>query len=118
MRRRVAALLIASVYGLGLGPARGQAPVTMEPAEGKVYTPPLRGAPEGRTGGASRDVGPVEQPSAPTDRDAALWQSIENSSNPADFEAFLMRYPNSDFASLAERRLAALKAHPPAPPGR
>ena len=118
MRRLVAALLIASACGPGLGPAWGQAPATLDPSEGKVYTPPMRGAPEGRTGGASRDIGPVQPQSAPSARDVALWQLIENSTDPADFEAFLMRYPNSDFASLAERRLATLRAHPAATPGR
>lgn len=34
----------------------------------------------------------------------SFWDSIKNSSNPDDFEAYLERYPNGQFANLAKRR--------------
>lgn len=37
------------------------------------------------------------------------WQSVERSSNPADFEAYLKRYPKGNYVSLAENRLKMLK---------
>ncbi|HUF45675.1 MAG TPA: peptidoglycan-binding domain-containing protein [Aestuariivirgaceae bacterium] len=39
-----------------------------------------------------------------------FWSSIRDSSNPADFEAYLETYPNGAFARLARNRLAALAA--------
>jgi len=41
-----------------------------------------------------------------------FWESIKTSSDPDDFADFLKRYPNSPFASIAQRRLDALKAAP------
>lgn len=40
--------------------------------------------------------------------DIIFWQSIVNSTNRADFEAYLQRFPNGQFASLAQNRVAAL----------
>ena len=37
----------------------------------------------------------------------AFWDSIRASTDPADFEAYLNRYPNGQFAALARNRLAA-----------
>ena len=42
----------------------------------------------------------------------AFWESIKSSRDPADFEDYLKRYPQGDFASLAERRLQALHQPP------
>ena len=39
-----------------------------------------------------------------------FWQSIMNSANPADFEAYLRQFPTGVFRLLAENRLAALRA--------
>ncbi len=36
----------------------------------------------------------------------AYWNSIADSRNPADFEAYLAQYPNGKFADLAKNRLA------------
>jgi uncharacterized caspase-like protein len=69
---------------------------------------------------------------APDNKDVVFWESIKESKDPADFQDFLKRYPKSDFAPLAQRRLdAQLKAgetrmprplrsrtHRPAPPKR
>jgi hypothetical protein len=37
-----------------------------------------------------------------------FWDSIRNSRDPADFRAYLERYPNGEFAALARNRLAQL----------
>lgn len=42
----------------------------------------------------------------------AAWQSIERSRNPADFHAFIERYPDGEFTPSARRRLATLAAIP------
>ena len=34
-----------------------------------------------------------------------FWNSIKNSQNPADFQAYLKKYPNGDFVELAKNRL-------------
>lgn len=47
-------------------------------------------------------------------KDVLYWESIKASGDPADFEDFLKRYPQSDFATLAQRRIAALRAPAPA----
>ena len=41
--------------------------------------------------------------------EAVFWQSIANSTNPVEFEAYLERFPNGVFRALAEARLAALR---------
>ena len=46
--------------------------------------------------------------------EALFWQSIVNSENPADFEAYLDQFSNGVFRRLAENRLSALQ--PVAPP--
>jgi len=45
--------------------------------------------------------------------EVVFWDSIKSSADPADFEDFLKQYPQSSFASLAERRIAALRAPSP-----
>ena len=57
------------------------------------------------------------QPPAPAGTAAAdsgglevvFWQSIVNSTNPADFEAYLAQFPNGVFRTLAQNRLVALR---------
>ena len=39
----------------------------------------------------------------------AFWESIKDSKNAAELEAYLQKYPHGDFAAIAESRLAALK---------
>ena len=51
--------------------------------------------------GAAADAGGVE---------VVFWQSVQNSTNPADFEAYLRRFPNGVFSELAQNRLSALDA--------
>ena len=48
-------------------------------------------------------------------QETVFWQSAANSTNAADFEAYLARWPNGVYASLARNRLAALRAPTPNP---
>ena len=64
-----------------------------------------------------------QQPStaASAELEALFWQSIANSTNPAEFEAYLRRFPNGMFSELAQIRLEALRSpvnDPPASAGR
>ncbi len=56
---------------------------------------------------------PEPQP-APAALELAFWQSIQGSQNVADFDEYLRRYPQGNFAGLARNRVAALRT--PAPP--
>ena len=90
-----------------------QTPAVYDEAEGDYIFSP--GAANAQTlavtspGGAT----PAPAPAAP-DREGVFWDSMRNSSNPADFEAYLQTYPNGAFAALARSRIAALRA--PTPP--
>ena len=60
-------------------------------------------------------------PPATAEQENLFWQSIVNSTDPADFEAYLEVFPNGVFRRLAENRLAALRSpggNPPASAGR
>ena len=53
------------------------------------------------------------QPAAATataEQEILAWQSIMNSGNPAEYEAYLVQFPNGVFSALAQVRLAALRA--------
>ena len=54
---------------------------------------------------------------ATAQQDSLFWQSIMNSSNPADFEAYLAQFPGGVFRALAENRLAELRAPADSVPG-
>jgi hypothetical protein len=41
-----------------------------------------------------------------------FWSSIERSNDSADFEAYLQKYPNGSYASLAENKIKRLKSDP------
>ena len=48
--------------------------------------------------------------SGSTPEERALWKSMENSNNPADFQSYLDQFPNGEFAAMAKRRLNSLRA--------
>ena len=66
----------------------------------------------------------VPTPAAPNlEIELAFWKTIQDSATAADFEDYLQRYPTGVFASLAQRKLDALKKSqqamtvpPPLPP--
>jgi hypothetical protein len=56
---------------------------------------------------------PVDSKPGPANTGAAeltFWDSIKNSTNAGDFRAYLEKYPNGDFVTLARNRLAPLEA--------
>ena len=76
-------------------------------------------APTASTGVPVEVAGGAQQPAsagqpAPSQPSAefelVFWQSIVNSTNPADFEAYLRQFPNGVFVELAQNRLSALGA--------
>ena len=44
--------------------------------------------------------------------EALFWETIKESDNPEDFQAYLRQYPQGAFASLARIRVAALRENP------
>ena len=59
---------------------------------------------------AASPTQPQQPPSATAEQENLFWQSIANSTNPAEFEAYLAQFPNGVFRALAEVRLAALRS--------
>ena len=59
---------------------------------------------------------PQQPPPVNVELEALFWQSIVNSTDPADFEAYLEEFPNGVFRRLAQNRLSALRAAANAPP--
>ena len=59
---------------------------------------------------------PAASSAASAELDGLFWQSIMNSTNAAEFEAYLAQFPNGVFRALAQARLASLRsaAAPPA----
>ena len=58
-----------------------------------------------------REPQPQPSPAAATaEQENLFWQSIMNSENPVEFEAYLAQFPNGVFRSLAEARLSALRS--------
>ena len=53
---------------------------------------------------------PQPSPPASAEQENLFWQSIVNSTDPADFEAYLEVFPNGVFRRLAENRLAVLRS--------
>ena len=53
---------------------------------------------------------PAAEQRATAEQENLFWQSIMNSTNPADFEAYLEEFPNGVFRRLAQNRLAALRS--------
>ena len=59
---------------------------------------------------AATAVEPAASPAAATaEQENLFWQSVMNSTNAAEFEAYLAQFPNGVFSALALARLAALQ---------
>ncbi len=74
-----------------------------EPAAAAAAAPPAVSAPPPQPP-------PAAAPAASAELEGLFWQSIMNSTNPSEFEAYLRRFPNGLFSELAEARLTALGA--------
>ena len=62
-------------------------------------------------GSSGTATAPAQQAAAASpEQETVFWQSIVNSANAADFEAYLAQFPNGVFRLLAQNRLAALRA--------
>ena len=55
-------------------------------------------------------------PAASAEVELVFWQSIADSTNPAEFEAYLRRFPNGMFSELAQIRLEVLRTESNAGP--
>ena len=51
-----------------------------------------------------------QSPPASSEQETVFWQSIANSTDPADFEAYLEVFPNGVFRRLAANRLRSLRS--------
>jgi hypothetical protein len=95
--------------GLGVFEVFNSAAVTVKHETGGNQQPWVSNSP---IEGSFFFVGPINVTvAAPpaVDRDVVFWESIKASKDPADFEDFLKRYPDSEFALIAKRRIQALK---------
>ena len=74
--------------------------------------PPSAAAASAAAPAAPPAVSPAQQqpPQASAEVEIVFWQSIANSTNPVEFEAYLAQFPNGVFRALAEARLAALRS--------
>ncbi|HXG63972.1 MAG TPA: caspase family protein [Blastocatellia bacterium] len=71
------------------------------------------------SGVSKSTAAPVETATVdPKALDLQFWKSIEDSSNPADYEAYLKKFPQGEFAELAKNRLTQYQqaANKPAQP--
>jgi carboxyl-terminal processing protease len=61
---------------------------------------------------------PAPQPAqqAAIDKEVVFWESIKDSTDPAEYEAYLQQYPDGSFAPLAKAKIAKLAKAPAAPP--
>ena len=81
-----------------------------------LAVPPLSAAQEPAPGTSA--VTPNAPTEALMEQDTLFWQSIRESSNPEDFEAYLSQFPAGTFRVLAQTRLAALRNATSNPPSR
>ena len=63
-----------------------------------------------QTAGASVPSAAAQPPAATAELEALFWQSIADSTNPAEYEAYLSQFPGGVFSALARVRLAALQS--------
>ena len=94
---------------------------TSAAAQGAVGAPAIDERQDDQYGGGRTRAGrPAAAPAVPTAQqqspaasaevELVFWQSIADSTNPAEFEAYLRRFPNGTFSDLAQIRLEALRA--------
>jgi TPR repeat protein len=101
--------------GLELEDVLKQTAARVESASGNQQTPWYNSAFHGHFffSPVTANMAPSAPP-ADTQKEILFWESVKGSNDPADYEDFLKHFPSSQFASLAQRRVAALRAPPPA----
>lgn len=72
------------------------------------------GKSSGAPAGAVASTAPAASPED-TSIEMVFWTSIKDGNDPADFEAYLKRYPNGHYSDLARNRLAAMVPDKPVP---
>jgi len=107
------AVIVAAAITYGVATLSRQ-PVSVEVkvAGGKPATSPQQSQPPVQTASPAPSQ-PVAQPLVTTpkgpDQETAFWESIKDSKDVADFQAYLKQYPNGTFTGLAKNRLAVLQ---------
>lgn len=85
------------------------------PLDGQFYF--AGPAPSAPTAAAAQSTAvPAASDHSGADIEMLFWQSIKDSSNTADFQAYLNQYPKGAFAGLARNRIAALTPKPASAP--
>ncbi|MCC6474120.1 MAG: serine/threonine protein kinase [Burkholderiales bacterium] len=80
-------------------------------ASAKEFAAALRGAESGGAEGAG-DASARGRPEAAgrgSEAEVEFWRSIQNSSDPAEFESYLQEFPQGTYARLAQIKLAKLR---------
>jgi uncharacterized caspase-like protein len=98
-----------------------QRPWTNASLTGELYLKPADPATAPpAAAGTTPPPNPMQQQGAPgfDDRqmELAMWQAADKSGQAADYEEYLKKYPNGQFAGLARNRLEALKNKPAGTP--
>ena len=84
-----------------------QKPSTSSPQKQQANTNPVP---------ASKYVGPRTASAVdPKQIEITFWQTIQNSTDAADFQDYLQQYPKGSFASLARRKVTSLQKRAPSP---
>jgi serine/threonine-protein kinase len=78
-------------------------------ATARKATPPAASPEPVATAPAAPAAPPAPARSQP-EQEVVFWESVRNSTNPAELNAYLAQYPNGAFAALARARLDALAA--------
>jgi len=100
MYKRVIAAVKSDTHG-------GQQPWSESSIQGDFY---FHANPIDRTGSqalAGSHAAVAARPLDPGEIELSFWESIKDSKNPADFRAYLDKYPHGEFAGLAANRLTA-----------
>ena len=122
-RRAVQLGLVSAGFAAGVpdgvfGPTTRTAIRAWQRSQGAVPSGYLDASSSSALGAPVASAPPVAVPPAASGSSAAavlqqetvFWQSIQGSTDPADFEAYLELFTNGTFSRLARNRLAALRA--------
>ena len=100
------------IAGVSTDTAGRQVPWTEASLQGDFYfknAEPVTAAPSTAPVLSSPAAAPAPPASDQAAIELAFWDSIKDSKDPADFQAYLKKYPKGDFAGLAANRLKLLQ---------
>jgi serine/threonine protein kinase len=107
----LARLRLAAIETRRGAEAQRQAELKAKAAAAATPPPPERRAAAEPPRPESPKAAATKQATAPSpDREALFWDSVRNSTDPAELNAYLARYPQGAYAQLARARLATLAA--------